>query len=272
VTEPLVDPQQRVIDLSVSVPGTPEEVWRAIATGPGISSWFVPHEVEQREGGLVTMSFGAYGTGTAEVTAWQPPHRLVFSTSGERPMAYEWLVEARDGGTCVVRLVNSGFGTGDDWDDEYDGMTGGWTIFLANLRLHLTHFPGQSARPVIPVALTSGPHPSAFAELCSALGVPLDLTSGDAFTTAGADAPALVGTVAELVRLPMASAYLVVLDAPAPGTGFLAAEGRGEQVTVSAYLYLYGDGPDGVRPDAVAAEWTRFFGARFPMPLTPTGS
>ena len=33
---------ERTIELSVDVPGTPEEVWDAIATGPGITSWFIP--------------------------------------------------------------------------------------------------------------------------------------------------------------------------------------------------------------------------------------
>jgi len=42
-------------DLSIEVPGTPEEVWEAIATGPGISSWFVGCDVEQRDGGGVTL-------------------------------------------------------------------------------------------------------------------------------------------------------------------------------------------------------------------------
>ena len=31
-------PDDRRIELEVEVPGTPEEIWRAIATGPGISS------------------------------------------------------------------------------------------------------------------------------------------------------------------------------------------------------------------------------------------
>ena len=33
---------RRSVQVEVEVPGTPEEVWQAIATGPGISSWFVP--------------------------------------------------------------------------------------------------------------------------------------------------------------------------------------------------------------------------------------
>ena len=40
-------PEDRSIRLEVEVVGTPEEVWRAIATGAGISSWYVPHTVEE---------------------------------------------------------------------------------------------------------------------------------------------------------------------------------------------------------------------------------
>ncbi len=39
---------RRSVHLEVEVPGTPEEVWQAIATGPGISSWMVPAEFEVR--------------------------------------------------------------------------------------------------------------------------------------------------------------------------------------------------------------------------------
>ena len=34
------------------------------------------------------------------------------------PLATEFLVEARSGGTCVVRVVTSAFGTGADWEDD----------------------------------------------------------------------------------------------------------------------------------------------------------
>jgi hypothetical protein len=33
---------RRSVELEIEVPGTPEEVWQAIATAPGISSWKVP--------------------------------------------------------------------------------------------------------------------------------------------------------------------------------------------------------------------------------------
>jgi uncharacterized protein YndB with AHSA1/START domain len=159
--------EQRIIDLSVEVPGTPEQAWQAIATGPGITAWFVPHQVQERQGGTVRMDFGpGFGEALARVTAWEPPHRVVFSSEGDRALAYEWLVEARDGGTCLVRLVNSGFGPGADWDADYDGLSSGWRIFLQNLRLHLTHFPGQPARAMIPTRIVAGPH---HARVCQAL-------------------------------------------------------------------------------------------------------
>ena len=36
---------RRWVQVEVEVHGTPEEVWQALATGPGISSWFVATEV-----------------------------------------------------------------------------------------------------------------------------------------------------------------------------------------------------------------------------------
>lgn len=266
------DDDDRVIDLSIEVPGTPEEVWRAIATGPGISSWFVPHEVEEHEGGHVTVDFGDVGSGTATVTAWEPPHRVVIDgTDQPGGLAYEWLVEAApgtggDGGSCIVRLVNSGFGAGGEWDDQFDGMAEGWRIFLENLRLHLTHFAGRPARAVIPTVMVDGPNREAWQRLCTALGVDADAAEGDTVRT-GADAPPLAGRLAAVIDRPLAIARLLVLDEPAPGTAFLAVEGEGDQVAVSAYQYLREPSTD---PAEATRRWTAWLtgalGSSLPEP------
>ncbi len=40
------------------VTATPEEVWDAIATGPGVDAWFMGvNEIEPREGGATRMQF-----------------------------------------------------------------------------------------------------------------------------------------------------------------------------------------------------------------------
>src|SRR5919206_3180109 len=74
---------RRSVQVEVEVPGTPEEVWQAIATGPGISSWFVPTEFEERDGKPVTLKF-KFGPGIeprADITAWGPPR--MFAGQGE---------------------------------------------------------------------------------------------------------------------------------------------------------------------------------------------
>src|SRR5439155_12730593 len=99
------------VEVETEVPGTPEEVWQAIATGPGVSSWFVPTKVEEREGGAITANFGPGMDSAATITAWEPPHRFTAESQdlgpGAPKLATEWIVEARAGGACVVRVVQS---------------------------------------------------------------------------------------------------------------------------------------------------------------------
>ena len=258
---------ERAIDLSVEVPGTVEEVWEAIATGPGISSWFIPHEVDGRPGGEVVMDYGSFGRETATVETWEPPHRVVFrGPESERGpgLAFEWLVESRGGGSCVVRLVNSGFGAGEEWDADYDGMGTGWRIFLENLRLHLTHFGGRVARAVIPTTMTPGPGDVAWSRLCAALGVAEDLGPGDRFVPTGDGTPRLVGRVEAAAFVPVVRTYHLLVEEPEPGTAFVTVEGNGEVVAASAYLYLYGGAPD------AGDDWITWLPAVLPA-VSPAG-
>lgn len=230
---------ERSIELEVEVAGTPDEVWDAIATGPGISSWYVPHTVEEHEGGTATASFGE-GPGmqiTGRVAAWDPPRRVVFDKGeGVEGLAFEWLVEARDGGTCIVRLVNTGFGSGADWDAQYDGLSEGWQLFLLNLQLHLQHFRGQVATAMLPLAMWDGTRPTTWAALTQALGIPASPRVGERLVVRSPGAPELSGTVVDAAPWRLA----LLLDHPRPGTAFLAVEGTGEQTAVSIWSYLYG--------------------------------
>src|SRR5215468_9769575 len=143
-----IDPSgRRSIQVEVEVPGTPEQVWEAIATGPGISSWFVPTEMEGRVGGKMVCHFGPGMDSDATITAWEPPHRLSADSDSFAPggptVATEWTVEARSGGKCVVRVVHSLFASTDDWDNQLEGTESGWPTFFPILKHYLTHFRGQ---------------------------------------------------------------------------------------------------------------------------------
>ena len=57
------------LELTFEMPGTPEQVWDAIATANGISAWFLPTDLEEREGGAVAFHMGETGSR-------RPRHRL----------------------------------------------------------------------------------------------------------------------------------------------------------------------------------------------------
>src|SRR5262245_2071994 len=168
---------RRSLEVEFEVPGTPEEVWQAIATGPGISSWFVPSEVEEGVGGAAISHFGPGNSmdSVATITAWEPQRRFVAETDelgpGAQPVATEWIVEARSGGTCVVRVVHSWFASSDDWDDQFEGHKQGWQSFFRILRLYLTHFRGQAGSAFQLMGVGPEPKSEAWEALTTSLGL-----------------------------------------------------------------------------------------------------
>jgi len=165
------------VQVEVEVPGTPEEVWQAIATGPGISSWFVPAEFEQRDGKpvAVKLNFGPGMESSSVVTTWDPPRRFAAEAPGWLPgspiIADEWTVEARGGGVCVVRIVHSLFAETDDWDNQLEGTESGWPAYFRILRIYLTHFRGQRSAMMQWMAPAAGTEAEAWETLTTALGL-----------------------------------------------------------------------------------------------------
>jgi uncharacterized protein YndB with AHSA1/START domain len=236
---------RRSVQVEVEVPGTPEEVWQAIATGPGISSWFVPSEVEEREGGTAVSHFGP-GTSmdsVATITVWDPPRRFAAESQdlgpNAPPVATEWIVEARSGGTCVVRVVHSLFASTDDWDNQLEGWESGWPDFFRLLRLYLTHFRGQRCSAMQLGGVASDPRSKAWAALTDPLGL-AGATKGQRVSTP-AGAPPLAGLVERVGEEAYPEELLLRLYEPTPGIAHLFAMDMGGQVYLSIRLYLYGD-------------------------------
>ena len=170
------------------VPASPQEVWAAIASGPGIDSWFMGrNEVEAGAGGAVRTAFGEY-TPELPITGWDPARRLAYG-GGRAPdgrfIAYEFLIEGRAGGSTVLRAVTSGFLPGDDWAEEFEAMTLGGELYFATLVEYLTHFAGRFAVPVT----AFGPPGTSWSRdrplLCRALGLAEQPEPGDPVRFAG---------------------------------------------------------------------------------------
>lgn len=258
---------ERRVQAEAEVPGTPEEVWRAIATGPGISSWFVPTDLEERAGGTVVAHFGPGMDSTAKIIEWNPPHRFVAQGEGMGPgspaVADEWIVEARAGGTCIVRVVHRWFADTDDWDSQFEAAEHGWIAFFRILRLTLAHFRGQRCAPVQLMAITAEPKEEAWATLAGPLGL-TSVAVGDRVKSSG-DAPPLAGAVEWAGQPEWREDVIVRLEQPAPGLVHFTAHTMGGQAFLPIRFFLYGPDPTAAAA-GVEAAWQPWIATRFPAP------
>ncbi|MFC0861536.1 SRPBCC domain-containing protein [Sphaerimonospora cavernae] len=191
-------PHEFELAKEIELDATPEQVWEAIATGPGIDSWFMGRtEIEPHEGSRSRFTMMG-GVDESTVTAWEPGKRFGYR-SDENPdgifMAFEYLIEGRDGGSTVLRLVQSGF-LGDDWETEYEAMRAGWDMYLHKLAQYLAHFPGRTARAVISAARPNTGDPvRVWAALTAAIGLSGPVTEGAPVRLAVDGLPPIEGVV-----------------------------------------------------------------------------
>jgi uncharacterized protein YndB with AHSA1/START domain len=182
----------------IDLDATPEQVWDAIATGPGMDSWFMGRsEIEPREGGRATMTMPGF-SGQSTVTAWAPPHRFGYRTAPAEDgtfMASEYLIEGRDGGGTVLRLVHSGILAG-DWEAEYDALRKGNPLYLRTLAQYLRFFRGRTAVPVTVFGPTQADPDQVWAAVTAATGLSTVVSEGDPvrFTIGGQDVTGVVDT------------------------------------------------------------------------------
>lgn len=256
---------RRSVQVEVEVRGTPEQVWQAIATGPGISSWFVPTKVEGRVGGALACDFGGGMVSSATVTEWQPPHRFVAEdkewTQGGPPVATEWIVEAKAGGTCIVRVVHSLFASTDDWDGQLESTETGWPGYFRVLRHYLEHHAAEPAATFVLSAPAAEGADGIWNKLSRALGMPAPRV-GQPVRVEARGAAAMAGTIQAYDQVPQGKGVMLVVHEPAPGVVLASAmDCMGMRVaTLQAFFY-------GPRAGAAAAQhehWQQWLNDLFP--------
>lgn len=180
---------------------------------------------------------------TSTITLWDPPRRTVSESRDlgpdAPPVATEWIVEARSGGTCIVRVVHSLFASSDDWDHQLEGWEYGWPGFFRILRLVLIHFAGQSSSAFQLGGAAPEPRSQAWAALTGPLGLAGAVKGQRVRTPVGV--PSLAAVVERVGEAAYPEELLLRLDEPAPGIAHLFAMSMGGQVYLSFRFYLYGD-------------------------------
>ncbi|HTJ38953.1 MAG TPA: SRPBCC domain-containing protein [Dactylosporangium sp.] len=185
----------------IDLAATPEQVWAAIATGPGIDSWFMGrNEIEPRVGGTTSMEMPGF-TAEGSITAYEPNRRFAHRSPTAEDgsfMAFEYLIEGRDGGSTALRLVHSGILAG-DWEAEYDALRKGNPLYLRSLAQYLDHFTGRTAVPVTAFGPQQSDQGVVWTAITGALGLSKDVVEGDAvrLTIGGKEVTGVVDTALE---------------------------------------------------------------------------
>lgn len=233
----------RRVEMEFLTPGTPEQVWQAMATGAGNGAWFTKTTIDEHVGGVIRFEFGPDVTSSGEITTWQPPHQFGYVerdwSPGAPPVATEITITSRSGDRCLVRMVHSLFSSSDEWDDQMEGFENGWPSFFAVLRIYLAHFAGRKAATLQAMSTVELDHLAAWQRLTQQLGL-AGADAGERRTTA--ERPqALSGAIEQVQQDDRQRLVLMRLEAPSPGVALLGTYRAGATVNVSMTLYFYGD-------------------------------
>jgi uncharacterized protein YndB with AHSA1/START domain len=138
----------RIMRPEIRSTATPQQAYDAWADQEKISHWFTDRADGKAEpGGTITWIFETFN--------YRIPYEVLVAQRPER-LAVRWnpppgtnlnagILEvniAREGGETVVRLVQSGFGEGAQWDEEFEGISSGWGMALARLKHYLENYYG----------------------------------------------------------------------------------------------------------------------------------
>lgn len=133
----------KALMFEVTIPASRAAVWQAFTTSDGLSTWLTPGAVvDLRKDGEWTAHFPGGSTGGGTIVSFIPQEELILSAlapekfptvRSERTTAKFLFVAASDQST-VVRLVQTGWKNGEEWDKAYDYLAEGNVQLLETLR------------------------------------------------------------------------------------------------------------------------------------------
>ena len=123
----------RALIFEVTVPAQRAAVWKSFTTSDGLSTWLTPGAtVDLREGGEWTARFPNGSTGGGTIVRFAPETELVIAAmapdqfpavrAGRTKAKFEFIAE---GSKTLVRLTQTGWKSGAEWDKAYDYLADG---------------------------------------------------------------------------------------------------------------------------------------------------
>ncbi|NIR47874.1 SRPBCC domain-containing protein [candidate division KSB1 bacterium] len=210
----------RKIEKTVEIAAPVADVWKAITQAEKLKQWFpLDAEVKPGVGGKVRISWGDKFVWEFRVDVWVEEehlrlvydHNTDFNTLEEpesqemvldagQQLAVDYFLEARSGKT-VLRLVHSGFGHEDSWDEEYDAVRRGWNSELMGLKHYVEHHFGAERSVAWANMLCAQPVELIWQKLMGdegfvSEGSLKEMTEGDAYEVKASTGESFRGTIA----------------------------------------------------------------------------
>jgi uncharacterized protein YndB with AHSA1/START domain len=186
----------RTLEKRIVLPATREQVWEAISTGPGVSTWFVQAEAEAAKDGHGRADFGAGASTVGRALIFEPGKRIVLggfhddvgqlgdAAAGERreprrrdeppDFALEfWITESDERGT-VLYLRQRGFP-----EAGLELFDRGWDVAFHTLAEYFKHFAGRQAVTTTALVLPLLEREVMWNRMRRGLGADRELSVGD---------------------------------------------------------------------------------------------
>jgi uncharacterized protein YndB with AHSA1/START domain len=164
VTDPV--PGEKALVIEVTVPAPPEAVWQAFSTTEGLKTWLAPDSiVDLRPGGEWTARFPGGSTGGGTILSYVPGKELVlaalapdrFPTVRAQRTHVVFHFEPNGTGT-LVRLTQTGWQTGPEWDRAYEYLVAGNGQLLGTLHHRFVNGPIDWQKEMAPPAKPASPN------------------------------------------------------------------------------------------------------------------
>jgi hypothetical protein len=238
---------RRCVSLSIAAAGTVEEAWQAVASGPGLSSWWVPTEAQLGFDGLPTRLIfhsGQQSSSTVEVRDWNPPHEYTVVAedlaAGAPALQITWMIHAGGPLGCRIEVRLSLATPLPDWDHLLLKGQRAWQGSLPVLGLYLANFAGKRCATCTVVCSATESADKVWEIVAEPLGM-LFAGPGDRVKSEP-DAPLLAGRLESLGQPTRDYGALLRLDEPAPGIAHLfTATASVGKVTLWVRLYFFGE-------------------------------
>jgi uncharacterized protein YndB with AHSA1/START domain len=140
----------KALVLEITIPAPLDDVWNAFSTSAGLSTWLTPGAVvDLRKGGEWTAHFPGGKTGGGTILSFRPRREMVlaamaperFPTVRADRTTARFQFKAADSHSTIVRLTQTGWKQGEEWDNAYDYLAKGNVQLLETLRRRFVDGP-----------------------------------------------------------------------------------------------------------------------------------